>query len=136
MRCPNCHEEMRTTITWINAEPKREVVGCPSCHITFPGGETEEKAWAKYHHTIKKIREFYPERLKLDANITKARHEIYELKLKKRPCNSDVKRMAALVSYEESYINAEMLVREMEILNARLESLVIRLQVLEGVVNV
>lgn len=131
MRCPNCHEEMDQGKTWKDDGTKWDIVTCSSCYMTFPRAETKAQAQTKYHQTIKKIRELYPERISMGANVEKARREINDLKAKKKPTNSDLNRMETLVSYSHSYINFACAVREAEILNQCIESFITGMEIME-----
>lgn len=120
MRCPRCHNEL-------HAE-KNNLLTCV-CGVAIP--LFDKKPWDAYQTFLFRIREYNPERVSMDLYIARVRQEIADLKLKKRPTSKDVNRMATLVAYDNAYVEAKMVLRQMELVHERLENKFMQMELLE-----
>jgi len=77
------------------------------------------------------IDDFNRKRMEMSERVEKARREINDLRTKKKPTSKDVNRMATLASYNEAYVNFAQVIREAEILNTRIKSLIVGMEIME-----
>jgi hypothetical protein len=84
-----------------------------------------------YQAFLFRIREYNPERISMDRHIARVRQEIADLKIKRRPTSNDVNRMALLIAYDNAYVEAKVVLRQMELIHERLENKFMQMEYLE-----
>jgi hypothetical protein len=120
MRCPRCHNELYAE--------KSNLLTCV-CGVAIP--LFDKKPQEAYQTFLFRIREYNPERISMDLHIARVRQEIADLRLKKHPTSKDVNRMVALVAYDNAYVEAKVVLRQMELVHKRLENKFMQMEYLE-----
>jgi len=120
MRCPRCNCELYAE--------KNNLLTCV-CGVSIP--VFDKNPQEAYQAFLFRIREYNPERISMDRHIARVRQEIADLKIKRRPTSNDVNRMALLIAYDNAYVEAKVVLRQMELIHERLENKFMQMEYLE-----